>query len=108
MSDQQDPALIGFTSGTTGAPKGAVLTHANLLANAEALGVAWRWTPEDRLVHALPLFHGHGLCAGLFGTMQAGASVVVLPGFDPGAVLDAASEHHGSMFFGVPTMYHRL
>jgi malonyl-CoA/methylmalonyl-CoA synthetase len=107
-ADPGAPALIGFTSGTTGAPKGAVLTQANLLANAESLRVAWGWTDDDRLVHALPLFHGHGLCAALFGTLNAGASVVVLPGFEPGAVLDAVSEHKASMFFGVPTMYHRL
>jgi acyl-CoA synthetase (AMP-forming)/AMP-acid ligase II len=103
-----EPALIGFTSGTTGAPKGAVLTHANLLANAESLRLAWRWTPDDRLVHALPLFHGHGLCAALFGSLNAGASAVLMGGFDSGAVVDAVAEHRGTLFFGVPTMYHRL
>jgi len=102
------PALIGFTSGTTGAPKGAVLTHANLLANAESLRLAWRWTPEDRLVHALPLFHGHGLCAALFGTLHAGASAVLLGGFDAGLVCESVADHAASLFFGVPTMYHRL
>jgi malonyl-CoA/methylmalonyl-CoA synthetase len=107
-ADANDPALIGFTSGTTGAPKGAVLTHANLLANAESLRIAWRWGTGDRLIHALPLFHGHGLCAALFGTLNAGASVVVLPGFDPRAVTDAISEYEASLFFGVPTMYHRI
>jgi acyl-CoA synthetase (AMP-forming)/AMP-acid ligase II len=103
-----EPALIGFTSGTTGAPKGAVLTHSNLLANAESLRLAWGWTPEDRLVHALPLFHGHGLCAALFGSLNAGASAVVMGGFDSAAVVDAVAEHRGTLFFGVPTMYHRL
>jgi acyl-CoA synthetase (AMP-forming)/AMP-acid ligase II len=103
-----DPALIGFTSGTTGAPKGAVLTHANLFANAESLRLAWRWTSEDRLVHALPLFHGHGLCAALFGTLNAGGSAVLMGGFDSGAVVDAVDEHRGTLFFGVPTMYHRF
>ncbi len=102
------PALIGFTSGTTGAPKGAVLTHANLLANAESLRLAWGWTPEDRIVHALPLFHGHGLCAALFGSLNAGGSAVLLGGFESGAVVDAVAEHGASLFFGVPTMYHRL
>jgi malonyl-CoA/methylmalonyl-CoA synthetase len=103
-----DPALIVYTSGTSGRPKGAVLSHGNLLAGANALRVAWRWSPEDRLVLALPLFHVHGLCAGLFGTLCAGGSAVVLARFDPGAVLDAVDRHRATLFFGVPTMYHRL
>jgi malonyl-CoA/methylmalonyl-CoA synthetase len=104
----EDPALIGYTSGTTGSPKGAVLTHANLLAGSESVGLAWRWTGEDRLVLALPLFHAHGLCVGLHGTLLAGASAVLLERFDIDALLDAAGEHAASLFFGVPTMYHRL
>jgi malonyl-CoA/methylmalonyl-CoA synthetase len=103
-----DPALIGYTSGTTGSPKGAVLSHANLLAGSESVGLAWRWTSGDRLVLALPLFHVHGLCVGLHGALLAGASAVLLPRFEVDAVLDAAREHEASMFFGVPTMYHRL
>jgi malonyl-CoA/methylmalonyl-CoA synthetase len=102
------PALIGYTSGTTGSPKGAVLTHANLLAGSEAVGLAWRWTAADRLVLALPLFHVHGLCVGLHGTLLAGASAVLLPRFEADAVLDAANTHGASLFFGVPTMYLRL
>ena len=102
------PALIGYTSGTTGRPKGAVLSHGNLLAGSESVRIAWRWTEADRLVLALPLFHVHGLCVGLHGTLLAGASAVLLPRFDVDAVLDAAGEHRASMFFGVPTMYHRL
>jgi malonyl-CoA/methylmalonyl-CoA synthetase len=104
----EDPALIGYTSGTTGSPKGAVLSHANLLAGSESVALAWRWTAADRLVLALPLFHAHGLCVGLHGTLLAGASAVLLPRFEVDAVLDAAGEHEVSMFFGVPTMYHRL
>lgn len=103
-----DPALIVYTSGTTGSPKGAVLSHGNLLAGARALALGWRWTPADRLVLALPLFHVHGLCAGLFGTLTAGASAVVLPRFSPDGVLAAAADHRANLFFGVPTMYHRL
>ncbi|MDE3086410.1 MAG: AMP-binding protein [Acidobacteriota bacterium] len=100
--------LVGYTSGTTGAPKGAMLGPANLLANSRALAAAWGWTGEDRLVHALPLFHGHGLCAGLYTSLLAGGSVVLLPSFDVGAVIEAAADHGASMFFGVPTMYHRI
>ena len=100
--------MIVFTSGTTGAPKGAVLTHANLLAGVRAVASAWRWSPDDRLVLALPLFHVHGLCAGLFGTLATGASAVVLDGFSADGVLDAAERHGGTLFFGVPTMYRRL
>jgi malonyl-CoA/methylmalonyl-CoA synthetase len=103
-----DPALLCYTSGTTGAPKGAVLAHGNLLSSAEALRLAWRWTPEDRLVLALPLFHVHGLGVGLHGTLLAGASAVLLPRFEVDAVLDAARDHRASLFFGVPTMYARL
>jgi malonyl-CoA/methylmalonyl-CoA synthetase len=103
-----DPALIGYTSGTTGSPKGAVLTHGNLLAGSESVGLAWRWTGSDRLVLALPLFHVHGLCVGLHGTLLAGASAVLLPRFAVDSVLDAASGHDASLFFGVPTMYRRL
>jgi malonyl-CoA/methylmalonyl-CoA synthetase len=103
-----DPALICYTSGTTGDPKGAVLTHANVLASAEALRLAWRWGPEDRLVLALPLFHIHGLGVGLHGTLLAGASAVLLPHFEPDAVFAASKRHRATLFFGVPTMYARL
>jgi len=102
------PALLAYTSGTTGRPKGALLSHGNLHATAEALRLAWRWTPDDRLVHALPLFHMHGLGVGLFGTLHAGASALLLPRFEPGLVLDAAAAHGATLFFGVPTMWHRL
>jgi malonyl-CoA/methylmalonyl-CoA synthetase len=103
-----DPALLCYTSGTTGAPRGAVLSHGNLLASAEALRLAWRWTEEDRLLLALPLFHVHGLCVGLHGTLLAGASAVLLPRFTPDGLLDALREHAATLFFGVPTMYARL
>ena len=107
-SDAQAPAMIIYTSGTTGTPKGAVLSHGNLLAGSQALALAWRWNEADRLVLALPLFHAHGLCVGLHGTLLAGASVVVVPRFDVDAVLDAARDQAATLFFGVPTMYHRL
>ena len=103
-----DPGLLVYTSGTTGAPKGAVLTHGNLLASAEAVRLAWRWNPDDRLVLPLPLFHIHGLGVGLHGTLTAGASVVLLRGFDIGETLDALTAHGGTLLFGVPTIYARL
>ena len=106
--DSRDPALLGYTSGTTGVPKGAVLTHGNLLAGAESVRIAWRWEPEDRLVLALPLFHMHGLGVGLHGTLLTGASAILLDGFSPESVLDAAAAHDATLFFGVPTMYTRL
>ena len=106
--DGNEPAILGYTSGTTGAPKGAVLTHANLLAGAEALRRAWDWRDSDRLVLALPLFHMHGLGVGLHGTLHAGAAAVLQPSFDPGAVIDEVLEHRATLFFGVPTMYSRL
>jgi malonyl-CoA/methylmalonyl-CoA synthetase len=104
--EPRDDALIVYTSGTTGKPKGAVHTHASLLAGISPLLSAWDWEPADRLVLCLPLFHVHGLCAGLFGTLAAGASAVVFDRFDESAVLGAAPG--STMFFGVPTMYHRL
>jgi len=83
-----------------------VLTHANMAAGVECLVAAWGWGHDDRLLLALPLFHVHGLCAGLFGSLTAGAPAVVHERFSPGRVLAAAGDV--SMFFGVPTMYHRL
>jgi malonyl-CoA/methylmalonyl-CoA synthetase len=108
VAQPDDDALIVYTSGTTGEPKGAVHTHRSLLAGAMSLQAAWGWQPEDRLLLALPLFHVHGLCAGLFGTLAAGSSAVVFERFVPAQVLDAVHEHGSTMFFGVPTMYHRL
>jgi malonyl-CoA/methylmalonyl-CoA synthetase len=107
-ADLADPALIAYTSGTTGAPKGAVLSHANLLASAEALALAWRWTPDDRLVLALPLFHLHGLGVGLHGTLGVGASAVLRRSFAVDDVLDHLVADRASLFFGVPTMWSRL
>lgn len=106
-SGPDDPALLPYTSGTTGRPKGVPLTHGNLLASAEAVRLAWRWSPDDRLILCLPLFHMHGMGVGLHGTLLAGASAVLHERFDPEAVLaDAAGG--ATLFFGVPTMYARL
>lgn len=103
-----EAGLLVYTSGTTGAPKGALLTHGNLLASAEAVGLAWRWTPEDRLVLTLPLFHVHGLGVGLHGTLTAGASAVLRPRFAVDDLLDTAAAQDASLWFGVPTMYAKV
>ena len=104
------PGAILYTSGTTGRPKGAVLDHGGLLAQARGAIEVWRWTPRDVLVHALPLFHLHGLGMGLHGTLLSGASATLVP-FSPAAVVAELTRHdptRGTMFFGVPSMYKRL
>jgi len=101
------PLLVLYTSGTTGPPKGAVITHRNAAFDLDALADAWGWTEDDTLVHALPLFHVHGLVLGVFGSLRVGSRLHLLPRFTP-EVLCAALGRGGTMAFGVPTMYHRL
>ncbi len=104
------PAAILYTSGTTGRPKGAILDHGGLLAQARGAIEIWRWTEKDVLVHALPLFHLHGLGMGLNGTLLSGGSATLVH-FTPAAVVaELTREDHtrGTMFFGVPAMYQRL
>jgi malonyl-CoA/methylmalonyl-CoA synthetase len=103
----EDTALIIYTSGTTGHPKGVPLSHANLLASAHAVRIAWRWEPDDTLALSLPLFHVHGLGVGLHGTLVTGASACLMPRFDPSLVASSI-EGGATLLFGVPTMYHRL
>jgi malonyl-CoA/methylmalonyl-CoA synthetase len=100
-------ALLIYTSGTTGRSKGVALPFRALEGGIGALTALWAWTEDDRLVLALPLFHVHGLCIGLHGTLLTGNEVVLLPRFDAEEVLDAL-EAGGSVFMGVPTMYARL
>jgi malonyl-CoA/methylmalonyl-CoA synthetase len=102
-----DPALIVYTSGTTGPPKGAVIPRRAIATTLDALADAWQWTADDVLVHALPLFHVHGLILGVLGPLRRGGSVRHLGRFEARGV---ARELDGgaTMLFGVPTMYHRL
>ncbi|MGC5342647.1 acyl-CoA synthetase [Streptomyces sp. DT171] len=103
----ESPALIVYTSGTTGPPKGAVLPRRAIAASLDALEDAWRWTGVDVLVHALPLFHVHGLILGVLGPLRRGGSVRHLGRFSvEGVARELLSG--GTMLFGVPTMYHRL
>jgi malonyl-CoA/methylmalonyl-CoA synthetase len=102
------PALILYTSGTTGAPKGAVLTDANLAANLDMLAEAWAWSGDDTIVHALPLFHVHGLVLGVFGSLRRGGSLCWVPRFTPEDLAAALAAQERAVLFAVPTMYHRL
>jgi malonyl-CoA/methylmalonyl-CoA synthetase len=101
-----DLAAILYTSGTTGRSKGAMLTHANLASNALTLKDAWRFTGDDVLIHALPVYHTHGLFVATNTVLAAGASMRFLRAFDPRAVVKLLPE--ASVFMGVPTYYTRL
>jgi len=101
-----DLAAILYTSGTTGRSKGAMLSHDNLLSNARVLVDYWRFTPSDRLVHALPIFHTHGLFVAGNTVLLAGGSMDFLPKFDADKVLDLMDR--ATSFMGVPTHYVRL
>lgn len=101
------PLLVLYTSGTTGLPKGALIAASSVAFDLDGLAKAWSWTHEDTVVHALPLFHVHGLVLGLFGALRAGGALHWLPRFEPALVAQALSARR-SMFFAVPTMYHRL
>ncbi|MCY3839066.1 MAG: AMP-binding protein [Gammaproteobacteria bacterium] len=101
-----DVAAIVYTSGTTGRPKGAMLTHANLTTNAEVLCAAWGWRDDDVLLHALPIFHVHGLFVALHCAFLHATPVVLLKRFDVAAVVEQLSR--ATVLMGVPTFYTRL
>ncbi len=103
-----DVAILIYTSGTTGRSKGAMLTHGNLGAIGDQLTQAWHWTSADTLLLTLPLFHVHGLGAGLNGTLVAGGRVLLRERFDAPSVVALLADGGATMFFGVPTMYVRI
>ena len=102
-----DIALLAFTSGTTGRPKGVPLTHGALATSIRSAMAAWRWTADDVLVHALPLYHQHGL-GGVHTTLIAGSSAHLLARFSAGGLLSVMGEAGASVLFGVPTIYQAL
>jgi malonyl-CoA/methylmalonyl-CoA synthetase len=104
--EEDDLAAILYTSGTTGRSKGAMLSHGNLASNCFTLRDCWRFTKDDVLLHALPIFHTHGLFVATNVTLAAGASMVFLPTFDADAVLEALPQ--STVMMGVPTFYIRL
>ncbi|HSD48712.1 MAG TPA: AMP-binding protein [Actinomycetota bacterium] len=100
-------ALLAFTSGTTGRPKGVPLSHANLLSSIRAAMLAWRWSPDDVLVHALPLSHQHGL-GGVHATLLAGSRAVIHGRFDAARLAEGVADERATVLFAVPAMYQRL
>jgi malonyl-CoA/methylmalonyl-CoA synthetase len=101
-----DLAAVIYTSGTTGRSKGAMLTHGNLLSNAQVLKTVWGWVPDDVLIHALPIFHVHGLFVALHGALLSGSKMLWFNRFEPRATLQAMAR--ATVFMGVPTLYTRL
>lgn len=102
--DPDSIALIMYTSGTTGPPKGAMLSRRAIAAGIDGLADAWAWSPEDTLVHGLPLFHVHGLILGVLGPLRVGSNLVHTGRPTPAAYAAA----RGTMYFGVPTVWSRV
>lgn len=105
-SKANDLAAILYTSGTTGRSKGAMLTHGNMLSNAQTLKDYWGWTKGDVLIHALPIFHVHGLFVAIHGALINGSKMIWLAKFDPKWVIAKMPE--ATVFMGVPTLYVRM
>jgi malonyl-CoA/methylmalonyl-CoA synthetase len=101
-----DLAAILYTSGTTGRSKGAMLTHGNLLSNARTLQRYWGWTEGDVLIHALPIFHVHGLFVALHGALLNGSKMIWFARFDARATVARLAD--ATVFMGVPTLYVRM
>jgi malonyl-CoA/methylmalonyl-CoA synthetase len=106
LSSAGDLAIVNYTGGTTGRSKGAMLTHGNLLSNARVLHDYWGWRADDVLIHALPIFHVHGLFVASHGALLAGAKMVWFSKFDARRVIERLPE--ATVFMGVPTLYVRM
>lgn len=106
-AEGDEAALLAYTSGTTGRPKGVPLSHANLLSSIRAAMLAWRWDADDVLVHALPLSHQHGL-GGVHTSLLSGSRTVVHGRFDPGKLCSSVESERATVLFAVPSMYERL
>ena len=106
--EPDDPALIVYTSGTTGRPKGAVLTHDNLEAQVQSLAEAWAWSGDDRILEFLPLHHVHGIVNIVLSALSAGAVCEILPCFDAEDVWRRLAAGRTTLFMAVPTIYRRL
>lgn len=102
--DPSRTAFVLYTSGTTGAPKGVLLSRRAIAAGIDALAEAWDWTERDTLVHGLPLFHVHGLILGVLGPLRVGSRLVHTGRPTP----EAYAEAHGTLYFGVPTVWSRV
>jgi malonyl-CoA/methylmalonyl-CoA synthetase len=107
-SNLSDTAVIIYTSGTTGRPKGAEITHGNLVSNLQSLHDAWGWTPDDVLLHVLPIFHVHGLFVALHGALHAGATTLLMREFDARRTLQMLASSQCTVFMAVPTIHQRL
>jgi malonyl-CoA/methylmalonyl-CoA synthetase len=101
-------AVIIYTSGTTGRPKGAEITHGNLISNLRSLQEAWGWQAEDVLLHVLPIFHVHGLFVALHGALHAGATTLMMREFNAQKTLELLSGEQCTVFMAVPTIHKRL
>lgn len=104
--NKNDCAVILYTSGTTGRPKGAMISHGNLAANGLALKEAWLWQQQDVLLHALPIFHIHGLFVACHNVLMGGSKMLFLPKFDAATVISLLPR--STVLMGVPTFYTRL
>jgi fatty acid CoA ligase FadD36 len=101
---EDSAALVLYTSGTTGRPKGVVISRAAIAADLDALAEAWQWTPDDTLVHGLPLYHVHGLVLGVLGPLRVGSRLIHTGRPTPSAYAEAG----GTLYFGVPTIWSRI